>query len=417
ELAGDRDLTARSRVALTMVTGDRLANESVGLLWSRLATSAVEAASLTGSSLEARLHSNIGLVLEKAERHTEAFERFRHALSIAAEANAPQPVRSSLHNNFASSLATQGEFDEALIEAKRAYDLAAAALGRESVAALAASGTEALVWDLRGDYERSLELLATPIKILTEKHRAYAPLAISLRGNRAVLLAKLGRLREAEGEFRFVLEARTKSFGTKHPDVAAALTNLAACLRMDGRVNESVKYQERAVSILNESPSTNRGRLALALSGLANSFERLERIEDALPLRLRVLELHDNSQREPDANFLVDLANTVHTMALVSDPRALEFSDRAMKFVDDHDVDHITRAYAEITRARALLSSNKGRLPSTRQDARKLVSQACDRLPRNGSEAERRVAAEIFADQRWPLPASCRISDADSSSG
>ena len=97
ELAGDRTLTAQARVALTTVTGDRLANESVGMLWSRLATSAIDAANLQGGSLEARLHSNIGLVLEKAERHSEAFERFRHALSIAAQADARIASRATLN--------------------------------------------------------------------------------------------------------------------------------------------------------------------------------------------------------------------------------------------------------------------------------------------------------------------------------
>ncbi len=417
ELAGDVVLTAKARVALTMVTGDRLASEGVGMLWSRLATSAIEAADIQGSSLEARLHSNIGLVLEKAERHSEAFERFRHALAVGARADSPEPVRSLLHNNFANSLATHGEFDEALEQAQLAYELASGSLGEDSVAALAATATKALVWDLRGDYERSLTILETPIKTLEIRHRAYAPLAISLRGNRAVLLAKLGRLDEAEGEFRFVLEARTQTFGTNHPDVAGALTNLAACLRMAGRVSDSVPYQQRAVAILSESPSTNPGRLALALSGLANSFERLERIEDALPLRLRVLELHDRSQRGQDSNFIVDLANAVHTLALVSDPRAMEFSDRAMEFIRDHDIDDAARSYTEITRARAMLSSTNGKLPSTRQDARKLVSVACERLPASGSEAERRVAAEIFADQRWTLPAACKPHSPRASSG
>jgi tetratricopeptide (TPR) repeat protein len=417
ELAGDRILTARARVALTTLTGDRLANESVGMLWSRLAAAAIDAANLQGGSIEARLHSNIGLVLEKAERHSEAFERFRHALSIAAQADSPEPVRSILHNNFANSLATHGEYDEALSQAQLAQDLAAGSLGEDSVAALAAIATTALVWDLQGDYERSLAILKDPIAALEAKHKAYAPLAVSLRGNRAVLLAKLGRLREAETEFRFVLEARTRTFGRNHPDVATALTNLAACLRMDGRVNDSVPYQQRAIEVLGESPSTNAGRLALALSGLANSLERLGRVDEALPLRLRVLELHETSQRGVDANFIVDLSNAVHTMALVSDPRAMEFSDQAMAYLRDHDIDDAARSYVEITRARAMLGSPNGRLPSTRQEARALVSAACERLPSTGSEAERRVAAEIFAAQRWPLPKTCDVQDVDSASG
>lgn len=417
ELAGDRTLTAQARVALTTVTGDRLANESVGMLWSRLATSAIDAANLQGGSLEARLHSNIGLVLEKAERHSEAFERFRHALSIAAQADSPEPVRSILHNNFANSLATHGEYDEALSQAQIAHDLAANSLGGDSVAAVAAIATTALIWDLQGDYERSLAILEEPIAALKSKHRPYAPLAVSLRGNRAVLLAKLGKLREAEKEFRFVLEARTNTFGGNHPDVAAALTNLAACLRMDGKVSDSLPYQQRAIAVLSESPSTNGGRLALALSGLANSLERLGRVDEAIPLRLRVLDLHETSQRGVDANFIVDLSNAVHTMALVSDPRAMEFSDQAMAYIRDHDIDDAARSYVEITRARAMLGSPKGKLPSTRQEARALVGAACERLPNGGSEAERRVAAEIFAAQRWPLPKACRSQTADSASG
>ena len=58
----------------------------------------------------------------------------------------------------------------------------------------------------------------------------------------------------------------------------------------------------------------------VALSGLANSLELLGRPADAIPLRLRVIELHDASPHGSPSNFVVDLANTGHSLALIDDP-------------------------------------------------------------------------------------------------
>ncbi|MFJ3309544.1 tetratricopeptide repeat protein [Streptomyces sp. NPDC086549] len=51
------------------------------------------------------------------------------------------------------------------------------------------------------------------------------------RGNRAVMLVRLGELDEAEAENRAVLEIRTRTLGLEHPDTLTSRIDLGSLLR------------------------------------------------------------------------------------------------------------------------------------------------------------------------------------------
>ena len=161
------------------------------------------------------------------------------------------------------------------------------------------------------------------------------------------------------------------------------------------------------MEILEASPQYV-SKLTIALSGLANSLELLGRPADAIPLRLRVIELHDASPHGSPSNFVVDLSNTGHSLALIDDPRAIEFSARAVQESNSRDVTVQVRAFADIVHAHALARSVRPLLPSVRQEAAALAERACVNLPAIGAEAERRVAAYAFDHLGRRLPAACR---------
>jgi tetratricopeptide (TPR) repeat protein len=57
------------------------------------------------------------------------------------------------------------------------------------------------------------------------------PDILTSRSNLALALWDLGRLEEAEAQFRATLEARTRILGAEHPDTLASRKNLALVLR------------------------------------------------------------------------------------------------------------------------------------------------------------------------------------------
>ena len=57
--------------------------------------------------------------------------------------------------------------------------------------------------------------------------------------NYAILLEKTGRMEEAEGMYRQVLEGRRKVLGEEHVDTLMSMNRLAALLMQTGRMEEA----------------------------------------------------------------------------------------------------------------------------------------------------------------------------------
>lgn len=60
---------------------------------------------------------------------------------------------------------------------------------------------------------------------------------------------RLGKQSEAEGQFRIILETRTRSLGDRHPDTIRALFEIANCLKAQQKIHGALNTAKRALAL------------------------------------------------------------------------------------------------------------------------------------------------------------------------
>jgi Tetratricopeptide repeat/NB-ARC domain len=110
-----------------------------------------------------------------------------------------------------------------------------------------------------------------------------------------ILLNGKARYAEAEPPFRRALAIRERSLGTDHPQVAAALNNLAELLRETNALGEAEPVYRRALAIWERSLGTDHPNVATGLNNLALLLRATNRLAEAEPLYRRALAICERS--------------------------------------------------------------------------------------------------------------------------
>ncbi|SDR23658.1 FxSxx-COOH system tetratricopeptide repeat protein [Thermostaphylospora chromogena] len=177
---------------------------------------------------------------------------------------------------------SQGNYHRAKLLARHTLALMTTSRGREHFYTLIARGNLASVLGNLGRLEEAeaefRAVLEVSRRVLGEEH----PITLTDRGDLAGVLGGLGRLEEAVAEIRAVLPTMRRVLGEEHPITLTNWGNLAFILGSLGRLEEA-EAEFRAVLEVShrvlgeEQPITlaNRGNLALVLGSLG----RLEEAE------------------------------------------------------------------------------------------------------------------------------------------
>jgi tetratricopeptide (TPR) repeat protein len=146
------------------------------------------------------------------------------------------------------------------------------------------------------------------------------PSTLSNRGDRALMLYRLGRLEEAEAEQRALIAAQQRILGPEHENTLVSRGNLANTLHDLGRTEESatelravLSAQERVLGPEHRVTLINRGNLASALLDLGRTAEAEAEQRAVQEIAERVLGAEDGvtlSARENRALALRDLGRT-----------------------------------------------------------------------------------------------------------
>jgi general secretion pathway protein A len=152
-------------------------------------------------------------------------------------------------NNIANVYRTQGKYEEAEANYKRAVNILENSVGSQHPNLATVLNNLAVLYRKQGKYSEAESLyrraLAIVEKALGPEHRN---VAMSLN-NLAILFQKQGKFTEAEPIQKRALLILEKALGPDHPDVAKGLRNLAKLQSLMGSVEEAEKYQKRAVAI------------------------------------------------------------------------------------------------------------------------------------------------------------------------
>jgi len=158
-------------------------------------------------------------------------------------------------NNLANAYRTQGKFEEAESNYKRALNMLENSVGPGHVNVATVLNNLAVLYRKQGNYTEAEPLygraLAIIEKSLGPEHRK---VAMGLN-NLAVLYRKQGKYREAEPLQRRGLAILEKTLVPDHPNVAASLKNLAKLHRFMGKNTEAAACEQRALAIASRNLS------------------------------------------------------------------------------------------------------------------------------------------------------------------
>jgi tetratricopeptide (TPR) repeat protein len=155
-----------------------------------------------------------------------------------------------------------------------------------------------------GWYERCLEQCE---QRLGSKH----PDTAAALNNLAQLLQATNRLAEAEPLKRRALAIFEASYGPDHPSVATGLNNLAQLLKATNRLTEAEPLMRRALAINEASYGPQHPEVATSLNNLAQLLQATNRLAEAEPLMRRSLAI-DEASYGPDHP---DVATSLNNLA------------------------------------------------------------------------------------------------------
>jgi general secretion pathway protein A len=154
-------------------------------------------------------------------------------------------------NNIANAYRTQGKYEEAEANYKRAATILENSVGSHHPNLATVLNNLAVLYRKQSKYQEAESLYRRALAIV---EKALGPenrnVAMSLN-NLALLYQKQGKFTEAEPVQKRALAILEKTLGPDHPDVATGLRNLAKLERLMGRVEEAAQCLARATAIEN----------------------------------------------------------------------------------------------------------------------------------------------------------------------
>ncbi len=192
------------------------------------------------SPKSARAHRNLGMLLWRERRYTEAKLHLERMLALMEETMGPDhPIVALTHKNLIKRYRFQRLHSE-----------------------------------VEPHYERAL---ANEEKTLGPDH----PRVATRLNNLAALYLAKGKYEKAELLFKRALGIREKALGPDHPDVARSLDNLAAVYQFQGKYAKAEPLIKRALEIRERAFRPNDPYIAKTLEDLAKLYAETGRIEEA----------------------------------------------------------------------------------------------------------------------------------------
>jgi tetratricopeptide (TPR) repeat protein len=101
----------------------------------------------------------------------------------------------------------------------------------------------------QGNYDRAVVVAKKSLQVAEQAVGANHPSVATSLNNLAVLYRAQGQYAQAEPLLKRALTIREKALGPEYPDVATSLKNLAALYQKTGREQEAEKLENRSAAI------------------------------------------------------------------------------------------------------------------------------------------------------------------------
>ena len=218
-----------------------------------------EAKSHTDAKLVGRALNDLGQLLWRTSRHSDAEPLMLAALEVTEAAfGKHHPTVANCLNNLAVLLQDTDRNEEAELMLRKALDIAEAAFGKHHPTVANCLNNLAVLLqdtDRNGEAEPMLRRALDIAEAAFGKHH---PTVANCLNNLAVLLQDTNRNEEAELMLRKALDIAEAAFGKHHPTVANCLNNLAVLLQDSNRNEEAMQLMRRALDILDSTSARTK---------------------------------------------------------------------------------------------------------------------------------------------------------------
>ena len=237
-----RAMHARVNVAISLFDQERYEESEAEY---RTLFSLHEQAGSADSVDFAQVRMNLGANLLRQGRLEEAGDEFRAAAALQERLTGPEhPTTLTTRGNLAGLLYMMDEYAEAEVQMRRVLAAQTKSLGADHTDAATTHANLAAVLDAQGNYEEAAAELRTSLR--DETMKPTHPVLVTRRNSLGIVLENLGKLDEAEKEFRTVLALREEASGPDHPDTTGTRVKLASILLGLDRPDEALPLIEQA---------------------------------------------------------------------------------------------------------------------------------------------------------------------------
>ena len=229
----------------------------------------------------AQVMNELASLLGYVGQYREAADLLKAALEIDRRAVGEDHPRVIMEtHNLAFTLQAQGEFEAAAPLFRKANEEMRRILGPEHPYTIDALSNYGRFLRHKGDLAEA-EAVLREVLTLNQRVRPGHAMVGASQVNLAMLLHDLGRLSEAEVQFRAGLETYGKALPPDHSFIAPALGGLGRVLVERGRAPEAIPLLRRAVQIAQATMPADSPTVAIARVSLAGALTAMRSYDEA----------------------------------------------------------------------------------------------------------------------------------------
>ncbi len=166
------------------------------------------------------------------------------------------------------------------------------------------------VYGALSDYTNAESMHHKVLQLRQQMHGDRSAETAKAMNNLAMELRNQGRLKDAEAMQRQALAMQKELLGDNDESVAIAMGNLAYVLSDQGvKLEEAMELQQASIGILRQKLGTRNPQFAMALNNLAAMCYRAGKLDQAIQFQKEALELQKELQGSNSADYAQSLNN------------------------------------------------------------------------------------------------------------
>jgi tetratricopeptide (TPR) repeat protein len=317
---------------------------------------AIEAAAESRHTIvESESFANLVRVATVSARYQDAHRYARQAEALLGRSGGDEHIEVVLRMNRAALLVAEAEYEDAIAEFERAYELGERVLAEGDGRIAGILNNLGTVYGMRGDHERALEYFQ---RAHTLKRNALGddhPDTATCLSNLAVTYERLGQNERALELYSNVVDIRTRAFGPDHADVGVALHNLGSIKSNVGRLDEALDLYARALTIKQKTIGADHPSTAITESNIGDALVLKKRYPEAIAHLERAAETLRNKLGPDHPNLAFALYSLGEAELANGHPeRAKEALEQTLRIRTSRKVDPADIARTQFALARAI---------------------------------------------------------------